>query len=375
MIILFRIDLKQPDQTKGTRKSSNSSEVPNESPKSNKSKKFDKRRNKKRINNSEASKKSNKKKINDLLDAYEKLRNKTRTEQVIENIARVAASLATLYWKENLTQDARKYFVIALENYKEIDDKFHVASVRGALGSMYISIEDYDAALHYTEKAFSYWAQKSFLNERLLCLQNLGIIYKNLNNINKAADYVLKALQLAIKLRDENEFAKSIQILLEYYEINEDYQMLRELKLKALEFWRSMKLKARQFKTLIDLGVLDQTLELPERAIDGFKAAFNLAYHLGDLEKMYLAQGFIGEVYFDQRKIKKAKKVYKEVFKLAVYIAHLRTKKNGNFQSKDFERINRSKLVLLSLGLDEPKISKLFNQAADEAKKTKETNS
>ena len=313
-----------------------------------------------------------KKKIKELLKAYKNLQEKPENDRLVESIARVTGSLGTLYWKLDDFSHARSYFIKALDAYKKIDDHYHLASVWGALGSLYLQYKDYDAALHYTEKAHAYWKNKSHLNERLICFQNLGTIYKNLGQIEKAADNVLEAMRLAVKLKDEIQFAKSIQILLEHYELKEDYQMLKELKTKALEFWAALDLPQRQFKTLVDLGVIYQVLEQPDKAINSFKNAFNVAYHIGDLKKMHLAQGFIAEVYFNKRDLDRAREVYIETFKLAVYIAALTKGKKGEktYSGTDFERINKSKLILLSLGLSESKIAEIQRNTEKEAKKT-----
>ncbi len=313
-----------------------------------------------------------KRRIQELRSAYKKLQKKTKNDQVIESIARITGSLGTLFWKLDDFSHARSFFIKSLDAYKRLDDDYHLASVWGALGSLYLQYKDYDAALHYTEKAHAYWKNRPHLNERLICFQNLGTIYKNLNKIDKAADNILEAMRLAVKLRDETEFAKSIQVLLEYYELKEDYQMLKELKMKALEFWTALDIPERQFKTLVDLGVIQQILEQPERAISFFKKAFNVAYNLGDLEKMYFSQGFIAEVYFNKRDIDKAREIYIETFKLAVYIAALsRARKNqSTYSGVGFERINKSKLILHSLGVSESKVAEIQKKTEIEAKKT-----
>ena len=49
----------------------------------------------------------------------------------------------------------------------------------------------------------------------------------------QAVDYVLNALRMAMQLQDEDQFVSVIQILLEYYERQTNYEMLKELKLKT----------------------------------------------------------------------------------------------------------------------------------------------
>jgi tetratricopeptide (TPR) repeat protein len=117
--------------------------------------------------------------------------------------------------------------------------------------------------------------------------------------------------------------------------------MLLELKKKALEFWESLKLPDRQYKTLIDLGVISQITENFTEALVFFKRAFNIAYTMNDLERMYFSQGFIGECLLKQKEIEKANFTYLQAFKLAVFI-------NSTNDFKD--EVIKMRLILQSLG-------------------------
>src|SRR6056297_1498935 len=108
-----------------------------------------------------------KRRIQELRSAYKKLQKKTKNDQVIESIARINGSLGSLFWKLDDFSHARSFFIKSLDAYKRLDDDYHLASVWGALGSLYLQYKDYDAALHYTEKAHAYWKNRPHLNERL----------------------------------------------------------------------------------------------------------------------------------------------------------------------------------------------------------------
>ena len=313
--------------------------------------------------------------IADLFKLVQKLQKEPDTPANNESKANMASNLALLLWKDEKLNQARRFFTIALESYTKIGDELRAASINGALGSLYLSIEEFEMAEHYTKDAYSFWSVKgsSHLNEKLSCLQNFGIIYKNLNQIEKAAENVLKAMELAIKLGDEHEFAKSVQILLEYYESIERYDMLLELKGKSLEFWRFLKIPEREFKTFIDMGVICQLMDNHDDSLMYFKEGFNVAFALGDLEKMYLAQGFVGEAYFKMHDVEKAKKTYIEAYKLAVYI-HALQEASGKDQLKISEMANNEQsmqIVLLSLGVTQDEIKKIAEIAINEAKNKK----
>ncbi|MHA1887215.1 MAG: tetratricopeptide repeat protein [Promethearchaeota archaeon] len=287
------------------------------------------------------------------------------TPLIQDQRAEILAQLGVLLWKKDDFREARKYFLMALTEYESLKDQFKIANVKSSLGSLFIQMGEYSLALRYNLEALEYWNTKNFLNERIAALQNVGICYLQMKEDIKAADYLLKALQMAVYLEDESQFANTIQVLLEYYEKQQRYDMLLELKRKALDFWTTLNLPLRQFKTLIDLGVICQILNEFKTALNYFKQAYNIAYNMADLEKMYLAEGFIGECYVKLGDISQARKIYLQTFKLAVYL---------NVFSDHQEAVDSMRLLLLTLGfsrkeLDHEEKKALFEAQKDHPKK------
>ncbi|QEE15027.1 tetratricopeptide repeat protein [Promethearchaeum syntrophicum] len=300
--------------------------------------------------------------ISKLIKDFNKTFEKKETDIIIEKRARICSNLAVLYWKKENLEDSKKFFLEAIQEYDKLKDEFKLASTKGALGSLYIQKGKFELAKIYTEEAYEYWTNSMHLNERLACLQNLAIINLRLNEEVKASDYVLEAMKMAMQLQDEDLFAQSIHILLNYYENKKRYDMLLELKIKALEFWTQLNLEERQFKTLIDLGVLSQVLEGFDDAIKYFKKAFNIGYNSSNIEKMYLAEGFLAESFLNKKDIEKAKYTYLQAFKLAVFL---------NLDGKHQNDVNLMRIALLSLGFTTETLIKEAEDALKEAKEEK----
>lgn len=298
--------------------------------------------------------------ISKLIKILKKTYEKEETTKNIEERAALCSNLAVLYTKKENLEDSQKFFLESIQEYEKLHDDFKLASTKGALSSLYIQMRKYSLAKHYAEEAYQYWKKSMYLNERLACLQNLGIILLKLNEEVEASDYVLEAMKMAIQLQDEDQFAQSIHILLNYFETNKRYDMLLELKKKALEFWEQMNLEERQFKTLIDLGVLSQILEGFDIAVINFKKAFNIGYKSGNIEQMFLAEGFLAESFLNKKDIEKAKYTYLQAFKLAVFLNI-----NGNHQND----VNLMRIALLSLGFT---VEELLKEAEDALKEIKE---
>ncbi len=300
--------------------------------------------------------------ISTLIKKLKKTYEKEETTKIIEERASICSNLAVLYSKKGNLEDSQKFFLESIQEYKKLNDDFKLASTKGALGSLYIQMGKYKLAKSYTEEAHEYWTNSMHLNERLACLQNFGIIFLKLNEEVKASDYVLEAMKMAMQLQDEDQFAQSIHILLNYYENKKRYDMLLELKKKALEFWEQMNLEERQFKTLIDLGVISQVLEGFDDAVRYFKKAFNIGYNSGNIEQMYLAEGFLAETFLNKKDIEKAKYPYLQAFKLAIYL---------NLNGKHQNDVNLMRLALLSLGYTTEELLKEAEEAIKEVNKEK----
>ncbi|MHA1612590.1 MAG: tetratricopeptide repeat protein [Promethearchaeota archaeon] len=283
--------------------------------------------------------------LKELKDTY-----KTQeTEINVESRAQIGANLGFFYWKLENLPEARKYFLLSLIEYEKLQDVFKIANIQGSLGSLFLQMGEYALALKYSEDSYQFWKDKNYLNERIASMQHMGICYLKMKENLKATDIILDALQMAIHLEDEDQFAVTIQILLEHYEKLERYDMLLELKRKALDFWVKLNLDERRFKTLVDLGVICQILEEYNTSIIYFKRAYNIGYNSGNIEKMYLAEGFIGECYIKLGDIEKAKHIYLQTFKLAVFL---------NTTSDRANEIESMRILLLTLGFSLKELAK-----------------
>ena len=191
--------------------------------------------------------------IDQALKELAELQSKVEDSEDLEFIRKQAnlfAELGLLYIKKNLNSKARDYLMAALRNFIKMEDKVAIASTQGSLGSMYLNNGDYITAKSFFTEAYSYWKDAPYLNERIAVLNSLGICELNLGNEEEGVDKILKAVSIAAKLRDDAEFLFSIEILLRYFEEKKDYDVLRELKYKALDYWKQdSKFILRNYKT------------------------------------------------------------------------------------------------------------------------------
>lgn len=287
----------------------------------------------------------------------------TGSQQYLQGKAGLYAEIGILYLKKNVFQKSRDYLMAALRDFIKLEDKIAIASTQGSIGSLYLTAGDYLTAKQYYSDAYQFWQDAPHLNERIATLNSLGICELNLGNEQEGVDRVLKAMSIAAKLHADADFLFSIEILLRYYEEKKNYDVLRELKYKALEYWsKEDRFIVRKFKTLIDIGVLSQILDEFQEALRAFKQAFNIALDLGDFQRAYLAQGFIAETYVSLEEIEKAKETYLSAYKIAMLID----------LDSDLDSTNESeqmKIALMALGVPMDVIEKKKVEALEERKR------
>lgn len=279
--------------------------------------------------------------------------------------ANLLVELGLLYLRDTQISKARDHLMMAFRLFRELNDEKGMASVNGALGSLYLAHNDHYTAKEYFERAYAYWGKSNYLNEKIVCLRSLGLTHLQLNEEEEGVTKILDSAKIAAHLDDTAEFLFSMQVLLEHYEKQQEYDVLRELKLKVLEYWeKHPEYVSRRFKTLVDLGVLSQVLEDYPAALQFFKHAFNIAFQMGDFEKTYLAQGFIGEVYVQLEKLEQAKSAYLKAFQTSILI--------GLEEDHHSEKVENARLVLKTLGIPEETIKEKEEIAKSERTRIKE---
>lgn len=271
-------------------------------------------------------------------------------DELLKQRADLSTELGLLYWEKKKVAESKKFLNLALAGYTRIQDQSQIASVHSLLGTISVQLQLYPDAITHLHTAIEFWKDSPQKSEYLASLQNLGIAYLNMNHEEKATDLIIEGLNQTIELKDEQAFAETLQILLEYYEERKQFDVLIIYKEKALEFWLHMDNQERQFKTLIDLGVLHQIQDEFQEALVSFKKAYNVAHSLNDSERMFLAEGFIGETNFKLQDIPGARDAYMRAFMLAVFL-------------KKKEEIEQMRVALLTLGAEEHEIHQKEHEA------------
>jgi len=138
--------------------------------------------------------------------------------------ARIYNTIGTTYYAVNDTVMCEKYFLLALDQAKKVNEEKIITMANGNLAILYTNQKRYEEAealiLGSIERA-----KKSGLNTVLGSnYNNLGVIYNEQKKYKKSLDYLLKALELA------KQYQTSTSITLGYMNIGEAYMELEKYK-------------------------------------------------------------------------------------------------------------------------------------------------
>jgi len=133
-------------------------------------------------------------------------------------VARVYNNIGNLY-RDNYYDKSLEYFNMAMEIAERLKDPSLIAIVNLSYGNFYYRKNSFNKALGYYDKSLAtFIAQKDSTNI-IQCLQNKGVIYFNMRQMDLAQQYLLQAVKDA-KERDLNETVASIDLTLASLYVN-----------------------------------------------------------------------------------------------------------------------------------------------------------
>ncbi|HPR16700.1 MAG TPA: tetratricopeptide repeat protein [Candidatus Cloacimonadota bacterium] len=160
----------------------------------------------------------------------EELKKKLHVTMTVIERLQVLDSIAKILWKEAEFSEAKKYAELSLELARSQGIKNYEASACYLLGLTNAYLNNYDVALDYQYKALRLHQEIDNSGSIAEDYNNIGKIYINLNNYEKALENFLLALEYNPGL------ARSYNNLSHVYNYLHDYEHALEYGKKALEY-------------------------------------------------------------------------------------------------------------------------------------------
>src|SRR5262245_5452146 len=201
-------------------------------------------------------------------------------------------------------------------------DEYGVASALSTLGFLSQREGDYSQAIGYLERSLSLYhdLDKGSLKFGFYIadtLAALGRVHRATGENNHALRFLHQALNIAKTLSQRSLEAKALNDLGVLYQEQEDYEKADDHLLQSLKIHQSRNDQLESARLLLNLGVSSQRRGDAEEALDRFRKSLDLATAASNKDVMIAAGEGIGAVYREKRQYDEAQNILNRGLALA----------------------------------------------------------
>ncbi|MBI3510581.1 MAG: tetratricopeptide repeat protein [Bacteroidetes bacterium] len=168
-----------------------------------------------------------------------------------------------------------------------------------------------------TKKAIEYGNKAKDLGEKLnfkrgvaSALNNLGIVYENEGDYEKAADCYLRSIRIKEETKNMHGLAATYSNLGEVFDVENNYEKASYYYNKSLQIAISIKDTQSIMNCYLNTGVIESEKNNDENAVTYFQKCLHLAFLAGDSSSLADAYSNIGVVRQDQNILDSAEYYY-----------------------------------------------------------------
>ncbi len=141
-----------------------------------------------------------------------------------KNEIRVNNNIASVYLEQKADKKALEIASQTMELGIRYNDKNAIQNCYGIMGSAYVDMKNYPAAISYFEKAIVIEEEMNNPFYKAISMANLGKAYMESNQLNKAADYLKKAFDYFKENKLKGEMKDVYNDLSKIYEKQNDFK-------------------------------------------------------------------------------------------------------------------------------------------------------
>jgi CHAT domain-containing protein len=199
---------------------------------------------------------------------------------------------------ESLRQAIQKWEE-ARRLYRAVGDKVREATTLNNMGKVYSDLGEKQKALDYYSKSLPLWQEMRDKAGEAGTLNNIGRVYDDLGEKQKALDYLNQSLLLSREVKDKTgEATAQNNTGMVYSDLGEKQKALYYLN-QSLLLRREVRDKAGEATTLNKIGRVYDDLGEKEKALDYFNQALTLSREVNDKAGEAATLTGIGAVYSD----------------------------------------------------------------------------
>jgi CHAT domain-containing protein/Flp pilus assembly protein TadD len=264
-----------------------------------------------------------------LSDLYQLKGQFALAKQSIDSCFKIYQKLGNSYQIANTHLNAGNYYnyisenIKAIENYKTADSIFIVEkendvrfSTLNNIGTIYFDQNDDDKALDYFNQASKILEnEKTVTEQKLLILSNIGEVYYHKKDYVTAEKYLLESVKYSGELKVFRSKASTSLILGKLYYDKGDYVKAQANLLVAYNYAKSSSESAKLLESSLYLGKLALAQKNEADAIKYLNETITNSDRVGDLKYGWEALYQRGLIFYNNNKLDSAERYFKQSIK------------------------------------------------------------
>ncbi len=260
-------------------------------------------------------------------------------------------------------------FKSVVEASKENDYPLLTSYALNTLGVINRNISNYDEAIKLHKEAITYADEAENAEQKVICLNMLGVAYRRMDIIKPALDYHSQALSIAYKLKEtlpkDSKSNISVSIAVSQNSIGNIYMALKQYDLAIEHFKKSLEIE-KGIENILGLAINYNNIGYAHEGKGNYEAALenynkSLEYNNtmdSDMGRM-ICYNSIGSVYLKQQRYDLAEPIIKDALNKAI-------KLNDKFHlASSYVNLGQLEIGLNQLKSAEKNLKKALKVASD----------
>jgi tetratricopeptide (TPR) repeat protein len=198
--------------------------------------------------------------------------------------------------------------IIALELASELNDLYHLAKYQRELGKSQRSILNLDDAEYYFKQSYEYAKMISDRRQMGLALSNLGTVYFERKEFQKAIENTRKAIKILTDLNDFNGLGEAHNNLGLVYRTQKVYNLALSNFNQALVFYESTGNKEKIAGVYHNVGTVFQQQKKYSNALNYLQRSIIIREQFGSKNQIFNTYRVMSSVYKDVGKVRESLK-------------------------------------------------------------------
>jgi len=250
------------------------------------------------------------------------------------------SNLALMQLEAEMYDESEANLKTCLKHFEKQPDRLGQAALFGILGTLFFKMQEYQKAIDNYSKAFEIYKVLNQFEEQIICLKGIGNSLIALNELEEAIEIFIECSAICSDKDDIYNLLECIGNLIFIYETKEDWDVLYELYIKALNGFKQLDDKMGMITSHFNLGIILKKQQNYRKAFENFKSGTKLARDANYAETIIKGLGYVGECLFYLGKVNDAKNKFIEALLMAKDI-------------KAENAVTQLQILLNSLGLNE----------------------